>query len=347
MKYRGINYDIGNKTTTGGITREFDITAVAKEIAIIKNELHCNAIRISGLNVDRIAVAAELALKEGLTVWFSPALHYDNRQNTHQYIIDAAKAAEKLWLKYTNIIFIVGCELTLFTEGFVKGKTGEERTKNLFSPLSMIKSLLGIKRRYNRRLNEFLTTAVKQVRNEFKGQVSYASGTWEKVDWQLFDIIGIDHYRAAYNKAVYIKQLRAYMQIGKPVSIMEFGCCTYKGADDKGPMGWAIVDWKKDRPELKGNYVRSEETQAQYMLQLLNIFETEGVTATFVFTFMLANYTYSDDPKYDLDMASYGVVKAMGNGGKGYYSNLPWLPKLAFMKLAEYYAKRLPANKSA
>ena len=348
MKYRGINYDIGTKTITGGITREtFDINIIAKEIEIIRKDLHCNAIRISGLDIDRIALAAELALKEGLTVWFSPALHYDNRQNTLQYIIEGARAAEKLRRKYNNIIYIVGCELTLFTAGFVKGETGEERTKSLFSPFSMVKNMLGISRSYNRKLNEFLTAAVSKVKQQFTGQISYASGTWEKVDWKLFDIVGIDHYRAAYNKAVYVKQLQEYKKIGKPISIMEFGCCTYKGAEEKGPMGWAIVDWKKEKPELKGDYVRSEDTQARYMLELLDIFEKEDVLAAFVFTFILNNYKYCDNPKYDLDMASYGLVKPMGNGDKKYYSNLPWLPKLAFMKLAEHYAKWLPVKQNA
>lgn len=340
MKYKGINYDIGTKTITGRVTREtFDINNIAKEIGIIKNELHCNAIRISGLDIDRIAVTAELALKQGLTVWFSPTLHYDTQDNTLQYIIEGARAAEKLRRNYTNIIYIIGCELSLFTEGFIEGKTGEERTKKMFSPLSVVKNLLGIKRSYNKKLNAFLTTAVTEVKKQFKGQVSYASGTWEKVNWNLFDIVGIDHYRAIYNKALYTKQIQEYKKIGKPVSIMEFGCCTYKGADDKGATGWAIVDWKKEKPELTGDYKRDEETQAQYLLDLLDIFKAEDVYAAFVFTFITSNYTYSDDPKYDLDMASYGIVKAMGNGGKKYYSNLPWLPKLAFMKLGEYYAK--------
>jgi hypothetical protein len=39
---------------------------------------------------------------------------------------------------------------------------------------------------------------------------------------------------------------------------MEFGCCTYKGAEDKGAedkgaTGWAIVDWEKAKPEIKLN----------------------------------------------------------------------------------------------
>jgi hypothetical protein len=89
----------------------------------------------------------------------------------------------------------------------------------------------------------------------------------------LFDIIGIDHYRSAFNKSTYLKELKKYLTIGKPVSIMEFGCCTYKGAEDKGATGWAIVDWEKAKPEIKAEYTRNEEVQSKYLLELLNIFE--------------------------------------------------------------------------
>ena len=45
MKCKGINYDIGTRTLAGGLTRPvFDIGIVAREIEIIKSELHCNAI---------------------------------------------------------------------------------------------------------------------------------------------------------------------------------------------------------------------------------------------------------------------------------------------------------------
>ncbi len=170
MKYKGINYDTGTKTLTGGLTREtFDLNTVGKEIEIIKNELHCNAIRISGFHIERVVHASKIALKIGLTVWFSPSLHYDNRKNTHNYIIESAAAAEKLRAEFSNVIFVVGCELSLFTSGFVKGETGNERIANLFSPLSTVKNILGIKRKYNRHLNKFLSEVVAEIRKQFHG----------------------------------------------------------------------------------------------------------------------------------------------------------------------------------
>ena len=343
MAYKGINYDTGTKTLTGRFTREtFDLNIVTKEISIIKNELHCNAIRISGVHIERVVQASEIALKQGLTVWFSPSLQYDNPENTVNYIIQSSVAAEQLRSRFSNLIFVAGCELSLFTSGFIKGDTGEERIKNMFGPINLIKNMLGISRKYNSQLNKFLSNAISEIRKHFHGQITYASGTWEKVDWEIFDIIGIDFYRASYNKSTYLKELQNYKRLGKPVSIMEFGCCTYKGAEDKGAMGWAIVDWKKDRPELKGSYIRDEEVQANYLLELLNIFETENVYAVFVFTFISANYIHDDNPRYDLDMASYGVVKAINNNEQGYDQNLAWIPKRAFFELANFYKNHFP-----
>lgn len=339
MDYKGINYDTGTKTITGRITREtFDLNTVTKEIDIIKKELCCNAIRISGFDIDRIVIASEIALKLGLTVWFSPSLQYDNQENTLKYIFKGAVEAEYLRRKFPSLIFVVGCELSLFTSGFVKGHNGDERIKNMFGPMSLIKNILGIKRTYNNLLNSFLSNAVSEIKKTFHGQITYASGSWEKVNWEMFDIIGVDLYRSIYNKSTYIKELESYKKIGKPLCITEFGCCTYKGADDKGAMGWAIVDWKKDNPELKSDFLRDEEIQAKYILELLSIFDKEKVFAGFVFTFITNNYIYNDNPKYDLDMASFGIVKVLERDNIG-YKGLHWTPKRAFFELGNYYSK--------
>jgi hypothetical protein len=337
MQYKGINYDTGTKTTTGKLTREiFDPDVIAREIGIIRNELHCNAIRISGIDTERIVKAAEIALKLGMAVWFSPTLHYRSQGDTLKHIAGAATAAENLRRNFHNLIFVAGCELSLFTHGFVKGETGNDRLKNLFGPLSLLKNSLGIKRKYNRLLNAFLSTALVEIRNRFYGKVTYASGAWEKIDWEEFDFIGVDLYRSIFNKSAYDIELRNYVKLDKPLCITEFGCCTFHGADDKGAMGWAIVDWKKEKPELRLDYVRSEETQAKYIIELLTIFDSEKVTGAFVFTFISGNYIYDENPKYDLDMGSYGIVKALKKGEAG-YKDLPWTPKQAFFELGNYY----------
>ncbi len=338
MKYKGINYDTGTTTTTGRITREhFDLDIVEKEIKIIKNELHCNAIRISGIYIDRVVKASEIALKTGLTVLFSPFQLYDNQENTLRYIIQSAMAAEKLRVENTNVILVAGCELTLFTSGFVDGNTGNERLRNLFGPLSLLKNLIGVRRRYNKRLNRFLSNMVTEIRMRFSGQITYASGNWEKVNWSEFDLVGVDLYRSSFNKSTYRKELQHYKNMPKPFIVTEFGCCTYQNADEKGAMGWAIVDWKKEIPELKETYIRDESVQSRYLLELLDIFKKEELAGAFVFTFVSYNYLYNEEPRYDLDMASYGIVRVMPGTRQKYYYEMPWIPKQAFYDLSKYF----------
>ena len=117
---------------------------------------------------------------------------------------------------------------------------------------------------------------------------------------------------------------------------MEFGCCTQQGAEEKGGIGWAIVDWKKEKPELKNHYVRDEDVQAKCLTDLLRLFENEDVYTAFVFTFVSYSYPYNSDPRYDLDMASYGIVRTIQNSEQG-FEGLNWLPKKAFFHLADYY----------
>ena len=102
-------------------------------------------------------------------------------------------------------------------------------------------------------------------------------------------------------------------------------------------MGWAIVDWKKEKPELKGDYTRSESTQSKNILELLNIFEKEKVYATFVFTFVTYNYVHHENYRYDIDMASFGIVKSLANGQYG-YKQVPWIPKQSFFDIGKFYA---------
>jgi hypothetical protein len=85
--------------------------------------------------------------------------------------------------------------------------------------------------------------------------------------------------------------------------------------------------------------VRDEEAQSRYVLDLLQIFEEEGIDGAFVFTFVSPSYPYSDDPMFDLDMASYSIVKTYPDRQGTAYPGLPWDPKRSFASLAEHYSK--------
>ena len=55
--------------------------------------------------------------------------------------------------------------------------------------------------------------------------------------------------------------VKGYLRHKKPLVIGEFGCCTYQGAEDRGEMGWDIVDWNAKPPRLKAITSTTKESK--------------------------------------------------------------------------------------
>ena len=339
LKLKGVNYDVG--VFPYGEMRpsrpHLDPETVRRELEIIKNEMHCNAVRISGRDIDRLALATRYALEQGLQVWFTPVFHEATPQQTMLYLAECADAAEKLRQGNRDIVFVTGCELTFFMKGLVSGDTSQERMRTFTRPWRLLLSSVS-RGSFNKRLNKFLADATMEVHRHFKGPVTYASGMWEDVDWAPFDFVSVDCYRDRFNRRVFRKNLGKYLDSGKPVVASEFGYCTYKGAEEKGGYGFAIVDWDKDPPQLKGRPVRDEEGQAAVLTEMLQIFEEERFSGAFAFTFVMPKYPYSKDTQLDLDMASFALVRTLPNGEGTRYPGVHWEPKQSFYALTEYYA---------
>ncbi len=248
--------------------------------------------------------------------------------------------------------------------------------------------------KHNEPLNAFLSKASSAVRQVFKGQVTYFSVPLEKVDWSPFDFVGVDLYRDAKIKDVFEKMVRGYLVYDKPVVIGEFGCCTYRGADLLGGSGFIIMfgimaDYLGEKvavpplfnqmlsviPKIDGHYVRDEGLQAKEIVEQLAAFDAAGVEGAFVFTFVSPTSAYNEDPRFDLDLGSYSLVKSyperdtfeqilsesarqgkelagvelapdlsskfadvIGKHGST-YPDMPWEPKESFRAVADYYAK--------
>jgi hypothetical protein len=349
LVHKGINYDIGTAWEPGHVSRQAwadgarATAAMRREIGLIRDELHCTSISIFGSDVDRLVAGAAMALEHGLHVWLQPRLPGAPADAALDQLAAVARDAERLRQHAPDVTLNVGCELSVFTAGIIPGDSFEERATSLLQALEAGDRL----RLYNRRLNAHLRRAVPLARGEFDGDVTYGSGPWEwgEVDWSLFDLVGLDHYRGAWNETTYADVLRAFRRSDKRVVVTEFGCCCYEGAEDAGAAGHDIVDWTTAVPRLKGDYVRSERVQAETIADLLAIHEAEGVHGSFVFTFSEDDYPHSPDPRYDLDMASFGIVKVLPPGGypppsgEEYAPPGPddWEPKLAFADLARLY----------
>jgi hypothetical protein len=100
-------------------------------------------------------------------------------------------------------------------------------------------------------------------------------------------------------------------------------------------MGWAILDTSVEPPVVDGDYVRSEEEQVAYFTELFDVFEEIGIDSAFWFTFATFRALHDpSDPRKDLDLAAYGVVKMTGPDTP----ELNWQPKKVFRAIAERYA---------
>jgi hypothetical protein len=336
MRAKGISYDTGfiNK---GVSSREpFDIAVVQRELQIIRDDLHCTAVRITGGDVDRLETAARLAAEAGLEVWFSPFTCDLTEEEMLDLLADCADRAERLRRQGAEVVLVTGAEISLLNKGFLPGDTIGDRMALLGDP-SRLRELIGA---VPPRVNAFLAKAVAVVRPRFGGKVTYAAMPFERVDWTPFDIISVDNYRSAEVADIYRAGMRAVVAQGKPVAITEFGSATYKGAADKGARGGEIIQWDHDTAlplGLDGDYIRDEGEQATYLCELLDIFTEAGIDSAFVFTFVQYQLPHRVEPRQDLDRAAYGIVTVYEDRFGESYPDMTWEPKAAFHTLAECY----------
>ena len=347
MHGRGINFDTGFLNARTSTREPFDPDVVRREMRIIREDLHCNAVRITGGDPDRMEIAASSAAEAGLEVWFCPFTNGLTQDELLDVLADCAERAERLRRKDADVVFLTGSEVSLFTIGFFPGDTLEERLALIRNPVR-VRAAIGDVRA---RMKDFLRRAVEIVRARFGGKVSYASLPFEGVDWTLFDIIATDAgYRTPANAAHFRESIRAFVaqghSLGKPVAITEFGCAAFRGAShsaDTDPTLSAIVWADHGRATmLKGDFERDEDEQAGYLRDLIDIFEAEGVDWAFVYTFARYDLVHRDQPELDLDRVSAGVVKVLDSrtsSRDGRYRDMPWEPKAAFKTLTDCYQR--------
>jgi hypothetical protein len=72
MRGKGISYDTGFVSNGRNAREPFDPEVVRRELGIIRDDLHCNAVRVMGGDPQRLELAARCAAELGLVVWFSP-----------------------------------------------------------------------------------------------------------------------------------------------------------------------------------------------------------------------------------------------------------------------------------
>ncbi|WP_285564704.1 hypothetical protein [Streptomyces sp. RTGN2] len=340
MRARGISYDTGFVRDGATSRRHFEPDTVRRELRIIRDDLHCNAVRVMGGDPDRVEFAASYAAELGLEVWFSP---YPLELTTDEMLAlfaDCAERAERIRLRGADVVFVTGAELSLMNKGFLPGDSTQDRVGLLSRPdrLRAVLGELGV------RVNDFLREAAEVVRARFGGRVTYAAVPLEGVDWTPFDLVSLDLYRSAEVADRFADGVRDLVAQGKPVAVTEFGSACYVGAGDRGARGLEVVEYDAAGGPLRldGVHERDEAGQAAYLRELLDAFEAGGIDSAFVFTFALYDHVHrpDGDPRDDLDRASYGIVKVLENREGTTYPGLPWEPKAAFAAVAGHYRRR-------
>jgi hypothetical protein len=338
MRIKGITYDTG--FINNGITTKilFDPNIVKREMQIIRNDLHCNAVRITGGDHDRLEIASQLAAASGLQVWYCPFTCDLTKDELLHFLDDAAARAEKLRKRGSEVVFVTGSEISLFTKGFFSGANLAERLSLLKDPMKLREQIPNVQKE----MRQFLAEVVAIARKKFHGKITYASIPFEGVDWNLFDFVATDGgYRPAAIASFFVQGIRQLVSQGKPAVITEFGCGTYRGAADLGAQADSNIAWVDGKAShLNGNFIRDEKEQASAIAELYNIFNAQNVEAAFVNTFARYDLPHRENPTEDLDMASGGVVKVYENKFGETYPDMRWEPKLAFKTVSDLYNEK-------
>jgi hypothetical protein len=348
VQHKGVHYDTGTVFRGPGYaisTRRtgLDPSVVRRELEIIRDDLHANAVRIVGSDVGRLTVVTEIALESGLEVWFSPAYFEYSPDETTTRLVAASEAAARLEASHPGrVIFVAGSELTLFMPGILAGKSVVGRLQSLKADPAQLR---------NGKLDAFLAALVPRLRAGFAGPLTYASLAFEQLDWGPFDYVGVDHYREARTKDRYLEMLQPFLATGKPVIVTEFGMRTFQGAESSGALGFGVTDTTRlwlharpvigrfFRPRLNGTFVRDEAMQARELAETLDELERSGVAGALLSTFATPGANTDDNPRYDVDMDSMSLVKSLPGGRHGsVYPDMLWEPKEAFAAVACHFA---------
>src|SRR5690242_15057349 len=121
MRGKGINFDTGFLNARASTREPFDPNVVRREMRIIREDLHCSAVRITGGSPERLEIAATHAAEAGLEVWFCPFTNGLTQNELLELLADCAERAERLRRAGADVVFLTGSEVSLFTVGFFPG----------------------------------------------------------------------------------------------------------------------------------------------------------------------------------------------------------------------------------
>ena len=349
MRQCGVVYDTGRSLGSLSMNWRPDYTEplMRRELDIIRTVLHANAVRLGGRDPRRLLAAADYAASIGLDVWLGPELWNATPRRTLSYVTSAAVAAEALFRRWPDrLTFCVGNELTLFMRGIVPGRTLAQRSR--------LPRLRPVVRSGQGTLRAFLGDVARSVRRVYGGPVSYSAQPFERVDWELFDVVGVNYYRQqARSTEEYLATIGQFRDTGKPVAVTELGFAACRDGDDPkllstfnaaplSMLGMALpVVRRFVRPRVRTVHPRDEQAQAGRLVDQLQLLGEAGVERAFVMSFSFPLAPYSEDPGRDIDATALSIVRSLPRGQRGTtYPGVGWEPKEAFHAVARYYRQQ-------
>jgi hypothetical protein len=334
---RAVTYNVGtDEVGGGGLSRlRWDRGLMRGELDAVRDGLYVDAVSIFGTRHDRLADTAGHALRHGLHVAVQPRLYDRPPTEVLDHLAAAARDAERLRERHTReVLLILGCEHVLFTPGITPGADFFARIEHLSSGTADLPAIMS-------RLNAFLAEAVAVARRHFRGRISYAAvAGLESVDWNPFDIVGIDYYDHRPSRENHLAALTEYQRWNKPVAAWEFGCATFTGAPEMGGMGWNIVDYTVDPPVIRDGYVRDEQAQARHLANMIETFQRASLFAAAPYTFIAPAAPHLPaDPQHDYDTASFALCATLRRHPADDASPYVRRPKAAYHALAHAYRR--------
>ncbi|SDM82061.1 hypothetical protein SAMN04488074_12771 [Lentzea albidocapillata subsp. violacea] len=308
-KRGGVCYDTGVLHAAGEpLSRvRWSRPQLEREIRLIADDLRCPSITAFGTDLGRLAETTDAALRHGMRVFVQPRLYDHPQEEILQHMAEAACTAERK-RQGDDITFVTGCEHFLFTPGIIPGDTFLDRIAHMPS----ITDWPAVVRRFR----EFMAKAVEVARREFHGRITYgaaagADAEWN--DWSLFDLVGLDYYTHFETDTEYTTDLDKYRRWGKPLMILEYGCCTFTGAAKAGGMGWDIVDYGADPPVIKPGFERNEREQADHIARMLRVFDAQpDVEGSHLYSVISPDSPHNPTCRdRDYDMASYSLLRTI------------------------------------
>jgi len=300
---KGITFDTGFRSA-GTSTREpFDPEIVRREMRVIRDDLHCDAVRVTGGYADRLKIAATHAAAAGLEVWLCPFVNGVTQEERLALVADPLRLRPMI--------------------GDVRARINDF----LRRAVDVVRARFGGKVSYASLPLEGVDWAPFDIISTDAAYRTKATVAHFRENIRAFVAQG-----RALGKPVAITEFGCTTHRGAS-----------DGGGDSLAEGAIIVWGDDARPvRLNAEYVRDEDEQARHLREVLEVFQAEGVDAAFVNTFARYDLPHRSDPREDFDMASFGVVKVLdGDSGSGVrrYPDMPWEPKAAFDILAGWYGR--------